>query len=236
MGIKVFASGSCRILTTLGDGHNKITPLHSMIRNYTGPNFLGKLHNVKQHIQFIKFIRGELDIPHEILSVFLTSYNIRLKDIDDINLLPQKVLTLNEQFNECNCYIFEICSLKLYSKNNYQVQHEHTSDYQIILQNESELYNDLCTLRNLIPSNKKVIFQTHFRPNIIYNNVSKLIVHRTIIYNTVSALCREYPNTYIYDPSILIKSDHSFFDGDTHFTEKGYIASFNYLYNKYLTP
>ena len=71
---KVFASGSCRLLTTIHNGRDKIIPIHSMFSNFFGVNFLGKLHNTKQHIQFIKFIKDEITLPPDILSKFLTSY------------------------------------------------------------------------------------------------------------------------------------------------------------------
>lgn len=46
-----------------------------MIEHYYGVNFLGKLHNIKQHIQFIKWINDSIEIPNHILSMFLTSFN-----------------------------------------------------------------------------------------------------------------------------------------------------------------
>ena len=41
----VFASGSCRLLTSINNGYSKIIPIHSMFYNFTGINFMGKLHN-----------------------------------------------------------------------------------------------------------------------------------------------------------------------------------------------
>ena len=48
--MKVFGSGSCRLLTTIHNGRGKIEPIHSMFHNFVGINFLGKQHNTKQHI------------------------------------------------------------------------------------------------------------------------------------------------------------------------------------------
>ena len=56
---KIFASGSCRLLTTINNGRNKLIPIHSMYSNFIGTNFLGKFHNTKQHIQFIEWILGK---------------------------------------------------------------------------------------------------------------------------------------------------------------------------------
>lgn len=58
--MKVFCSGSCRVLISIGDGRNKIDPMHSLFYNFVGVNFLGKLHNSKQNLQFIKYILGDI--------------------------------------------------------------------------------------------------------------------------------------------------------------------------------
>ena len=71
--MKVFASGSCRLVTSINDGRGKIEPIHSMFHNFVGINFLGKLHNAKQHIQFVRWLKDEMEIPQNILFSFLTS-------------------------------------------------------------------------------------------------------------------------------------------------------------------
>jgi hypothetical protein len=89
-----------------------------MFHNFVGVNFLGK----KQHIQFLQFIKGEIDIP-SILPLFLTSYNPAKwkywNKFDNEELLPIKRETIKNQLNECEWFLFEICSLKLYTKDNY---------------------------------------------------------------------------------------------------------------------
>jgi hypothetical protein len=236
--MKIFSSGSCRLLTTINNGYDKVIPIHSMFYNFVGVNFLGKLHNTKQHIQFIQFIKDEIILPNDILIKFLTShggYGGNFSECEDISLLPIKKENIKNQFDECEWYIFEICSLKLYKNNGFDVHFEITNDYNYILQTEEELLEDLHTIRKLIPFNKKILFQIHFRPNIIYNDSSKTIEKREIIYNLINNFCEKNKNTFIYDPSILIKTDHSLFDGDTHFTYNGHIASFHYIYNNYLS-
>lgn len=234
--MKIFASGSCRLVTTINNGHNKVIPIHSMFHNFVGINFMGKLHNTRQHIQFIKFIKDDIIIPDNILSKFLTSYsNISSCDHKDISLLPLRKENIKKQFDECEWYIFEICSLKLYKNNGFEVQFEFTNEYDCILQTTEELLEDLDTLRTIIPNNKKILFQTHFRPNIIYNDPSKIIEKRDIIFNVINNFCKKNENAFIYDPSILIQKDHSLFDGDTHFTHSGHIESFNYIYNNYIS-
>ena len=156
--MKVFSSGSCRLVTTINNGYNKVVPIHSMFQNFVGINFLGKLHNTKQHIQFIKFIKYEIVIPNHILKKFLTSYggfNHSFALCEDISLLPIKKENIKTQFDECEWYLFEICSLKLYKNNGFDVQHELTNDYNCILQTEEKLLEDLHTIRAFLPLNKK---------------------------------------------------------------------------------
>lgn len=237
--MKVFASGSCRLVTTIKDGFGKITPIHSMFENFSGINFMGKLHNTKQHIQFIKFIKDEIELPNFILPKFLTSYSDGSYGSpgprEDFLLLPCKKQNIKEQFDECEWFIFEICSTKLYQNNGYQVQFELTNDFECVLQTEEDLMNDLFLIRNLVPPNGKILFQVHFRLNKIYDDVSKTIENREFIFDTVSKFCEDNENTYIYDPSVLIQTDHSLFDGNIHFSESGHIESFKYICNNYIT-
>jgi hypothetical protein len=235
--MKVFASGSCRLITTIHNGRGKIEPIHSMFHNFIGINFLGKLHNIKQHIQFIKWIHDEIEIPENILSSFLTSYGLydnSRNGMESFDLNPIKKQNIKDAFKECDYYIFEICSLKLYEKNGYQVQFELTNDYTCILQSETDLYKDLKILKDLIPNGKKILFQIHFRPNIIYNDTSKSIDKREIIYNVVNNFCNTHEGAYLYDPSILLNKDKSLYDNDTHFNDRGYEISFNYIFDNFI--
>jgi len=235
---KVFTSGSCRLFFPIKNGRGVIIPIHSMHELFKGNNFLGKLHNTKQHIQFIKFIKGELDIPQYILDSFLTTYqkgiSLRLTwcNYENIDTIPQKIENLRKEFNNCDVYIFEICSLKLCRKDNWEVHLEHTQDYELTIQTEEELYNDLDTIIQLIPANKKIIFQPHFRPNIIYNDSTKSINKREIIYNTISKFIEEnknkYPNIHLHDISSL---EPSCFEDTDHLFENGNDESFRRLYN-----
>jgi hypothetical protein len=235
--MKVFSSGSCRLLTTIHDGREKIEPIHSMFHNFVGINFLGKLHNTKQHIQFIRWLQDEIEIPQNILSSFLTSYglfNNSRGGMEPFELNPIKKQNIKNSFNNCDYYIFELCSLKLYEKNGFQVQYELTNDYSCVLQSDTDLYNDLEILQALIPKGKKIIFQTHFRPNVIYNDASKIIDKRETIFNVVNNFCNTHENVYLYDPSVLLNIDKSLYDGDTHFHNRGYELSFNYMYDNFI--
>lgn len=230
--MKIFSSGSCRLVITINNGYDKVFPIHSMFSNSIGLNFLGKLYNTKQHIQFIKFIKDEIIIPDDILPKFLSSYKGMHRSEHKKFLSLQKD-NIKEQFYECEWYLFEICSLKIYKHNGFDILFEPANEDKYILQTEEELLEDLQVIRQLLPSNKKILFQVHFRPNIIYNDDNKTIEKREVLYNLINKFCEKTENTFIYDPSILIQTNHSLFDGDVHFTDNGYMESFNYIYNNY---
>lgn len=232
--IKVFCSGSCRLLTSMNNGYDKVIPIHSMFKNYIGINFLGKLHNTKQHIQFMRFIKNEIEIPEYILPLFLTSYT-NYPECEDTNLIPIKIENIKRDFDNCDWYIFEICSLKLYSKDGFQVQREHTHDYEIKIQSYNELLEDLQEIRNMIPEDKKILFQVHFRPNIINNDENRVIENRETIYNAVKDFCDMTENCFLYDPSIILANNKDLYDGGNHFFENGHSECFNHMYETYFS-
>lgn len=235
--MKIFSSGSCRLVTSIHNGRGKIEPIHSMFHNFVGINFLGKLHNTKQHIQFLRWINDEIEIPDYILSSFLTSYgayNNSRNEIEPLGLNKGKKESIKNMFKECQYYLFEICSLKLYERDGFQVQYELTNDYTCRIQSEEDLFNDLNILKSLIPEGRAIIFQIHFRPNIIYNNTLKTIEKREIIYNSVKKFCSIHNNVYLYDPSLLLQKDTSLFDGENHFNDRGLEMSFNYIYDNFI--
>ena len=244
----VFVSGSCRLMTTITYGPSIVYPIHSMEKNYVGNNFLGKLHNIKQHIQFIKWINNEVTIPDDILKIYLTTYWNRtpIKDI------LEKKYNIQHHFKQCDIYLIEICSLKTYCKDGFQVQNEfcriaandHTRenpkyknivDYNTHELSIKELMVELISLRELIPKTKTILFQTHFRPNIIYNDDNKRIQNREIIFDTIDIFCKNNINVFVYDPSIIVKLyGTTMLIDDLHFSKEGYAKNFEYIYNNYI--
>jgi hypothetical protein len=231
--MSIFTSGSCRLLCALDI--NKKDAIHTVSNGFRGDiNFLGKLHNVKQHIQFIKYIKNEIVLPLHIIPVFLSNYN-NSRCAFGIEYTT-RLDSLRKRFYDCDVYMFEICSIKIYEKDGYQVQYELTNDYQCTVQSEEDIYNDLMILCRLLPKGKKIIFQTHFRPNIIYNDPSRVIEKREIIYNIVKKFCDANENIYLYDPSVLLQTNNSLFDGQDHFDhEPGYNATFKYITENFLS-
>ena len=126
--------------------------------------------------------------------------------------------------NKCDVYIFEICSIKTYKYDNYYCQFEQNDDnnvdeYIINIQTSDELLQDLNKIIKFF-FNKIIIFQCHFRPNIIYDDEKFKINKREIIYDTLLKIC-DNKKIFLHDPSLLIKEDKTLYDGDTNFTDKG---------------
>lgn len=240
--MKIFCSGSCRLLSTIRNTLD-IETIHSLEEHYfKGINFLGKFHDTKSHIQFIKFIKGEVQLDAENLKNFFTAYNNdkwqNIRYFENLNTIPLKLHNLKKEINNCDIYIFEICSIRTYKyKGAYcqfeQKENNDISQYEITIQDEKELLDDLYTIRSFFPG-KKIIFQCHFRPNIIYNDEKKAIEKRELIYNTLKNFC-EKNNCFLYDPSIILQQNNTLFDGDTHFNNRGFNESFNFLYHNFLT-
>jgi len=206
--MKVFASGTANILQAISSGYHKIIPIHSLYFNYVGVNFLGLFNNIKQHIQFIKFIKGEITIPNELLPEIFAAYNIGFDNFsifDSIDIIPTKINNIKNNFDDCEWFIFEIESLDYYIKTindiDYQVSYNFSKDAIKYTQTEEDLINDITTLISLIPPNKNILFQTsYYRNNIIYNSL--------ISYN-------------VYEPKYI-------------FNKETYYNSFNEIYYTYL--
>tara|TARA_B100000925_G_C21994480_1_gene468288 strand:+ start:1083 stop:1862 length:780 start_codon:yes stop_codon:yes gene_type:complete len=254
----IFISGSCRLLRAFGsDYNNKVYALNSLDTKFIGNNFMGKLHDIDQHIQFIKYLTNKITIPKKILSLFLTTYwkDINLSE-NDSHRNSDKLKEIQNKFNIANIYIFEICSLKTYYKEGFFVQEElcrpSPESVNLFIKNKSEgnnifekydtkilsseeLYLKLNILRNLIHSSKPIVFQTHLRPNIMYNNDNMSIKNREIIFNTIENFCKNNINVFIYDPSIIVKLYGStMLKDNNHFSEEGHIKNFEYIYKNYI--
>ncbi len=240
--MKVFCSGSCRLLSSVIQTCD-VEPIHTLEEpHFKGINFVGKFHDTKSHIQFIRFLKGEIELDSDILRRFFTAYNNEkwqnIRYFEPLATFAVKINNIKRELDNCEAYIFEVCSLKVYNYKGWYCQWEQMpdndiSDYDVRLQNEDELLNDLYHIKSYFP-NKKIIFQCHFRPNIIYDDDKKTIVNREMIFNTLTKFCKNNPNCFVHDPSILLAGNHALFDGDTHFTNIGYIENCKYLHENFI--
>lgn len=206
--IKVFASGSCRILQSLDkeQNNNKIEYIHTLksANHYLGKNFIGKMHTINQHIQLIKYLTNTIEIPRNILSYFLSTYNSKKFLSKKRQNRIQSTKILMKEIKQSDIFIFEICSIKEFMYNDYQLMEpllDKKINNTVVNLSHDELVEGLHKLVKMIK--KPIIFQTHFRPNIFLENDAQKIENREIIYNACKKVANETGN-YIHDPSELI--------------------------------
>lgn len=231
---KVFASGSCRLLTSINRGKGVIEPLHSMYRNFFGANFLGKFHNTKQHIQFIDWIHERIDIPEDYYQHIFTHVNKSFcpRQPRSEESWSDKRKAIRNGFNHCDVYMFEICSTKIYEVNDIQIQCELWRRAPSYEQNESQVISDLNHLVKLLPVGAKVLLQCHFRPNIYREDQNLVIPNRELIYNALKKFSDSNPNVILWDPSQMIKQDKRCIGREgNHFTPHGHSRNFSSLCN-----
>ncbi len=176
---RVFASGDKRLLQCINNGNCAIHPIHSQYEDMNGLNFLGNLTNIKQHIQFIKYLRGECDIPKNLLHLFLKGYDVdryyhEMGIIDFDSPTKESLLNLQFYFDKCEAYIFQITSLDIAEKDGYQILNDiHCNDIKQYKQTAEDFENDIKTLISMIPAGRKIIFANDFYPDLVLNGSSK---------------------------------------------------------------
>jgi hypothetical protein len=224
----IFASGTCRLLKTIYDGRGKINPLHGFTNidnKFDGPNFLGKQKSSKDHIQFIKFIKEEIDIPEDIKKDFFSAFSDKYPTHQKPSNPDKNLENIKKDFDEVDYYIFEISSLKYRTRNGYSVSDENTTNFEKKVLSEEELEKDLIEIINLLGEKKKIIFYNHYRLQKMRKGPA--IKNREIIYRTINKISNQYLNVFQYDPS-YINGKGIFFD-PWHYTPKGYKLNFNSL-------
>jgi hypothetical protein len=225
--MKVFASGSCRVLTTLYDGRNMVTPIHSMIRNFVGCNFVAKLHTPQQHIQLIKIILGQLILTEEEEKHFFTAKSSLTvtKACDDVET---SLSNIKKEWDHIDVFIFEICSIKEYVScsgilESWELRNPETKHN---LYTELELESSILQLWNLI-NKRPMILVGHFRPQLYGGN---MIEKREIIHRVLDKIEKEHGIPYI-DPSMIIKMyGTNLLDANDHWNDHGHCVFFDVLY------
>lgn len=227
---KYLGIGSCRILTPLFYLNNKDRIIYNTLENwyvkpcFTGNHFLGKLHNTKEIIQFIRLIKGDITLPTEVLSLFLTSFSsFRLPKIKR-EKNPEEILNeIKNNFNEIDKFFIEISSIKTFIYKNNAVFLEHISsnnpfikNYKELehIQSKEELLEDLDEIVKLL-GEKKVVFISHFNFDGINN--------RQIIKDALLFISKKYeiPVILPYE-DLKIKEDKKILQNDLlHYTFYG---------------
>ncbi len=220
---KILGIGSCRCLTPLYYLNNENMIIYNSLSNwYIKPTFLGKLHNTKQIIQFIKFIKKEIELPNDVLELFLTTYSSFINPCFARHNNPHEIVdTIHNEINNIEYVFIEVCSIKIFKYNNHHVSIEHIkhpdnginkNNIEYELQTKEDLINDLEEIIQLLP-NKKIIFITHFNFDDIPN--------RQIINEALTFITNKY-NLQIFRPyeDLDIKNILRHMDNE-HYSNKG---------------
>ncbi len=160
---KIFRMGSCRIFLIPDENQADFEFINEPI---------GHTHTLKEHIQLVKFLRGDLTIPSDLLKYIYTFYGGDQKraDID-------KVLEGNRQtIDQADAYLVEVCSLKIlcYGDIFFQLSRftkserwniekpseELSGNTRIYVQDEDEFHRDFRMLVELL-HDKPIIFTGH---------------------------------------------------------------------------
>lgn len=160
---KIFRMGSCRVFLVPSENRADFEFINEPI---------GHTHTLKEHIQLVNFLRGDITIPPDLLKYIYTFYggNQKRADID-------QVLESNRQaIDRADAYLVEVCSLKIlcYRDIFFQLSRftlgerwniekpsdELSGNTCIYVQDEDEFSHDFRTLVELL-HDKPVIFTGH---------------------------------------------------------------------------
>jgi hypothetical protein len=229
----VFGSGTCRLLHTLDIGKHKLNSIHTYCgREFKGVHFLGKQKNSRNHIQFLRYIKGQINLPDDIKNDFFSVYH-KEYDIDKRPSNPDENLkNIKEQFDNCDIYLFEIASIKVQSRNGFYISDENTTDFTQTILTKEELYCDLEEIIGIIGPTKKIIFLNHLRLQQFEGG--PVIENREIVYETIYNITQKYDNVFQYDPTLMVKNknDYKLYFGDPwHYKPEGMILNFENIYN-----
>jgi hypothetical protein len=191
MNITLF--GSCRLNNI--SNHNN---LNNAI-NYT--------HSTKEVIQFIKFLKGELNIPNPYNKLCFRTGICENKFID-------YNYNYNKLFVDTDIFIIEICSNKLYIHNNFYLHHlcvdkrfinhnnntprEILENFTIEKQSDEEIENDILEIQKMLYP-KRIIIVSHY--NSIQNG--EYTNSRNNLINLLDRICKKYHIHFINPTTVL---------------------------------
>ncbi len=212
--IDIFRIGSCRVFGIPNQFRENIQFINIPI---------GYTHSLKEHIQLIKFLRGEIVISDDLLKYIFTFYggNEKKENIRSIVKSNRKFL------EQADVYLVEVCTLKiikynhLYLQRSRFIEHEKRgieipsedilSGYNQYLQNESDFLESLEKIIRLL-NNKPIIFTGHLN---VKTNSGKYIKNRQKINKMLLKYTRMQENICYYNLSgIIDKNPRKYIDED----------------------
>jgi hypothetical protein len=237
MNTTVFGSGTCRLLHTMHIFKDQFNLLNSYIgREFHGDCFMGKQKNTRNHIQFLKVINKQIELPEDIKNDFFSAYTPKYEKHKRPDNPDQNLKTIQEQFANCNIYIFEIASIKVQKRGEYYVSDENTSDFEQIVLSKKELIKDLEEIISIIGKNKPIIFINHLRLHQF--DGGPIIENRETVYHAIQEVSLEHENVFQYDPTVMVKNknDYKLYFGDPwHYNNIGLGKNAKMLYDLILS-
>lgn len=240
----VFCSGSCRILCCFDTSiitNKMIESIHYVNLNLMGGNnFIGKLHTPKQHLQFLMYICGDIQICDNDLKNLFSMKTDRL--LTYIKYEPNYVFenainNIRNNIFDQKIFIFELCSIKyainkvsgitiqgeLSNENNTNSNNIYSS-YDVFLEDTINLINYVNTKFN----NPLIILIGHLRNWKIKDNFP-FIKDRHFIFDTLNIFENKYNNVRIIDPVTYINEND--LEDDYHYNTNGFNIIHNTIYN-----
>jgi hypothetical protein len=173
-------------------------------------NLLNYSHSTKEVIQFIKFLKGELNFPEP--------YN---KLCFRTAICEDKYIEYNDSYNklflDTHIFIIEICSNKKYIHNNFYLHHlcvderfkgpgynntppEILNNFTIEKQSDEEIENDILEIQKLLHP-KIIIIVSHYNSK----QNGKVLNSRNNLINLLDTICKKYNIPFI-NPTIVLSN------------------------------
>lgn len=188
-------------------------------------------HNTKQVIQYIKFIKGDIEIDEEMYRyIFRSCYSDNNFFIDRVKLRKELLLA--------DSVFIELCSRKKYTKKGYYIHHaaadkgdapsnnlienkKFNEDYQLEIQSKDEIETDILEIIKLL-NGKKVVFVTH---------IDYGIKIRKVLIDEILEICNKHSIPCV-NPSDKIDVLKKEMKDSNHFSSLGFGILADYILEK----
>jgi hypothetical protein len=238
--LPVFSSGSIRLLSTISSGNHCVAPIHSIIKPCYGPNFVSHFVNIKQHIQFMRLIKGELELDDAVAAKCLTGAAEKCGDADALfepaDMIADKLATIRAALATCAQFIFEVRTLDVYEKDGAQMHGELLSEEEAAAtkrqQTGGELAEDMRTLRAMLPADALCLIVGPVQPH-LYNKSGEQQLEHEIIYSTLAQI----EDVCVVDPTNIVCKGgaEKMLAADGEFTIMGRALFFIHLYETHFS-
>lgn len=210
------------------------------ISNIRGSNNLNKLlnytHSTKEILQFILFLKGNLEIPYP-----YSNLCFRTAICNNTYIHYSKEYT--DLFNKTDVFILEICSLKKYIHDTYYLHHlsvdktrgwYHKTDPTILNdsiveeQTDEEIEKDILKIQKLLYP-KKIIIVSHYNAK----KNGRILQSRNKLICLLEIICKKYDIPFVNPTNVLNSYNQCdvLSDDMGHYTSKGMYLFSNYMNN-----